>query len=36
MINSRVDLAFKPFDDWISSDGELDSIILIVENSLTD
>ena len=34
MINSRVDMAFQPFEDWITVDGELDPIIEIVEKSL--
>lgn len=31
LINSRIDIAFQPLEDWINYDGELDSIIDIVE-----
>ena len=34
MINSRVDTAFQPFEKWINENGELESILEIIENSL--
>jgi len=34
IINSRVDITFEPLEKWISEDGELESILEIVEKSL--
>ena len=36
LINSRVDICFQPLEEWIASDGELDSIIEIVDKIIED
>ena len=35
VIIDRVDMAYRPFNDWINNDGELDSIIEIIEMVLS-
>jgi len=32
IINSRVDITFEPLEKWISEDGELDSILELIDN----
>ena len=36
LINYRVDLFCKPLESWITSDGELDNIIEIIDSLIDD